>query len=219
MSWANAAAAPPSFAALAARQAAAGGLPGGHASVAAALAAASVGASSDEWQTASGGRGRQAKRLVPGAPNTAGSSSTGRATSSVSSGSMPGNSSRWVVAVGGREGGCCGRAGWVLRAGGRRLSHFCSVGGGAGLHAEGAAPQAGHTPLAHSTQAPPFSPPCSDRRSEDKAARPGGQDGASVEPTTKLWMGGIDGAASAETVRTIFGRWVGGWVGATGRWV
>ncbi|KAL4436566.1 hypothetical protein ABPG75_003705 [Micractinium tetrahymenae] len=44
------------------------------------------------------------------------------------------------------------------------------------------------------------------RRSDDKPSRPGGQDGASPEPTTKLWMGGIDGTASAETVRAVFGR-------------
>lgn len=46
----------------------------------------------------------------------------------------------------------------------------------------------------------------SHRRSDDRAARMVGQDGASPDPTTKLWMGGIDGNASAETVRQVFGR-------------
>ena len=55
--------------------------------------------------------------------------------------------------------------------------------------------------------------PRSGRRSDDKVARPGGQDGASADPTTKLWMGGIDGAASAETVRAVFGRWGCSWSG------
>jgi hypothetical protein len=49
-------------------------------------------------------------------------------------------------------------------------------------------------------------PPSLGRRSDEKVPRPGGQDGASADPTTKLWMGGIDGSASAETVRSVFGR-------------
>lgn len=67
----------------------------------------------------------------------------------------------------------------------------------------------GAAALPHVSLTPPLpapAPPCSGRRSDEKVPRPGGQDGASTEPTTKLWMGGIDGSASAETVRSVFGR-------------
>ncbi|PSC68073.1 Ataxin-2 binding isoform F [Micractinium conductrix] len=128
MSWASAAAAAPSLAALSARpQTVAGNL--------AAIGSAATTSSnpgSDEWQMASGMRGRSMRHP--------GDSSAGGAGSSVSSGSP--------------------------------------------------------APVSRS----------SGRHSDDRACRPGGQDSASADPTTKLWMGGIDGSASADTVRGVFGR-------------
>ena len=190
MSWASAAAAAPSLAALSARpQTVAGNL--------AAIGSAATTSSnpgSDEWQMASGMRGRSMRHP--------GDSSAGGAGSSVSSGSpAPVSRSRWggaapvyadlLPCVVAWE-ACSGhfwRASWL--GGARRVA----------------------------TPRPALCTPprllSSGRHSDDRACRPGGQDSASADPTTKLWMGGIDGSASADTVRGVFGRW-GGSRGAGG---
>lgn len=56
-------------------------------------------------------------------------------------------------------------------------------------------------------------------RASDLLCRPTGDgpSGASKEPTVKLWLGGIDGTATLETVQTIFSQCVPVWGGARGR--